>query len=322
MAAVDLVGKGRPVPVVELLSPIARADLIGEPELGLLLAGSWFQLGNLREAQELVNELEEPCRRGGFDQLYRRRLNLEGNLLYRHGDVAGAERAYNEVLHRSTVAADVRWVALSTLNLGALATLRGDWITAIAALQRAATALQNLGDNYNLAATYQNLGITYREAGLLAESDSHFEKATSLFDAAGLLELAYAESERALTISAAGDQRRAEATVRRALERVRTFVTTDHPLTVEQGESFRILGIVLLAQGRLTDAQIELERALAVAQTEEIPLLEGEVFEALALVADKRGELPEVVRWRVNALRVYDAMGASGRAQRIRLSSP
>src|SRR5690606_30931436 len=120
MKAAQLVEERARGPLVELLASLPREDLLAEPELGFCLALGWRWAERNREAWALASELAEPCRRRGYDQLYRRRLNLEAGLMVESGDLPAAEVAYLEVFERSVAAGDHLWVSLATRNLGAL----------------------------------------------------------------------------------------------------------------------------------------------------------------------------------------------------------
>jgi tetratricopeptide (TPR) repeat protein len=307
--------------LLALLSPLSLGDLISEPELGLRLALTHFHLSRFSDASVLVQQLAEPCRRRGFDQLYRRRLNLEANLLVEAGDPDRAEAAYLEVLDRSIAAGDQRWVAFATLNLSSIAGIRGEWMTAIAAAQRAIAAFQQIGEIFQIASCHQNLAMAYRELGLYARADSHFEQAAHLFAASGC-DVAYRLSsltaERAVSISASGDHRRAEAMVRHALDRLGPLSAEGYWLARDIGETIRVLGIVLMGQAKYSAARDCFERALRSAKDEKVRLLEGEVYEALSELAEREKKAGEAMRWATQAVQVYAGLGAHARIERIR----
>jgi tetratricopeptide (TPR) repeat protein len=310
--------------VLELLTPVSREDLLEEPELGLVLAQAHVDRGDLREARALLEALTEPCRRRGYDQLYRRRMSLEGGVYVRSGDLQRGETRFSEVLHRAVDAGDLQLVALTTQNLAVIAAYRGEWEECIAATLRAVTAMETVGGDFAVAVMHRNLGTMYREAGYLSESDSHFDMAVQLFrgtSAFVLLQLAELESERALTINLWGDRRRAEATARHALATMEPMMASGHPPRRSVGEALRVLGMILVGAGRFEEAGEHLRRALEISRSEGIPLTEGETCEALSVLAREAGDLPEAERWAAEALRIYDSLGAATRIARLREGS-
>jgi tetratricopeptide (TPR) repeat protein len=306
--------------LVTLLTSLSRDDLLSEPDLGLRLASRWFHFSRYSDARELVDQLSEPCRRGGFDQIYRRHRILDGSLLTEAGDLAAAEAAFQEVFQRSIAAQDQRIAAVAMSNIGATAGIRGEWSQALGALQRAITSLQSLGDSHNLGCSHHNLGIVYRELGLHGRADSHFEKAShfyaeSRFDVS--VNLATLAIERALAMSGAGDIPRAEATAQLGLEKIASLEAEGHHLARENGEAFMALGKIMLARQRLYEARELLERALEFARRGSSRLLEGEVCEALFELAQLQGEAIESARWFTAALDAYHILGANLRANRM-----
>lgn len=306
--------------VATLLSALKIEDLIAEPELGCQLGHAWYRVDNFDQALELVTQLSEPCRRRGNDRVYRRRLNLEGTLLLEFGETAKAEGAFLEVFHRAIAVGDQHFVGYATLNLGAVASIRGEWTNALVALEHAMAAFQRLGGNYALAACHQNLAMTYREIGMLLQADSHFERSLELFHSIGSnveLDIASAEFERALAISASGDLPRAEATVRRSIDRIRRADSGPYPLTRHEGEALRVLGVVLLARRAMDEAKACLEQALQCSKAVKVRLLEAEVYEALSWWATTAGDIAESQRLAINAAEIYSQLGAKTRAERV-----
>jgi tetratricopeptide (TPR) repeat protein len=305
--------------VVALLSPVSRRDLIEEPELGIMLAQAQRDLGNLDETRSLIDALAEPCRRRGYDQLYRRRLYLEGAMLVFNEPVR-AGKVFSEVLHRAVQAGDARMVALMAQNLGVVAAVLGEFEEAIAASLRAITALESIGWGLDVVKLHRNLGMLHHEVGLLAESDSHFETASQLLAGESmsvLFQMAAVETARALTINSWGDHRRAEATVRHALDRLETLAAAGHPHLREHGEAFRVMGIILLTEGNFREAKSYLERSAEIARGERVFLLEGECYEALFVLAREEGDSTGAEQWAAEALRVYRHLGARARAARV-----
>lgn len=269
-------------------SLIEQADAprrLSQPELGFLLAASWRQLGRADEALALAQELTDPCLRRGTPRLALRRLNLEAMLRFESGAVADAEDLWLRLHGSASADEDSEYVAHASNNLGVVYTLQTRMGDALASYERALVAYQRLGERVGLGQAHQNLGITHRESARPDHADEHFESARYHATAAGDERLlGRVEAERALLLARRGDQRLADATVRRARSRLQLV---GDPVGI--GEAWRAAGLVALATGRPEEAIDPLGEALEIARATGHALLEAETLLGLAVARRATG---------------------------------
>ncbi len=297
-----------------LLGPVARAQLLAEPELGFLLAEAWRRAGERAGALELARALEPVCRRRGNDRLARERSNLEGILLFESGDLAGAEAEWRQLLDASSRGGDDEFLARANQNVGIIYTLAGRWHEALASHQRAIVAYQRLGYVRGLAQAHNNLAISYREMGFPDESDQAFRDALAFGRADGSEdEVGRIEQEWALLTAMRGDAVLAAVTAERSLRR---FLSLGEPAGA--GDALRVLGIVALWDGRLEEATARLNEALRLARDLRLRLLQAETVEALAALALAVGDESAAGRLQEDADNIFAELGAASWGAQIR----
>ncbi|HEX9108617.1 MAG TPA: tetratricopeptide repeat protein [Longimicrobiales bacterium] len=289
-----------------LLSPLPRAELLAQPELGLLLAEAWRRAGERVLSLELARELEPVLKRRGNDRLFRERCNLEGILLFESGDLAEAEAEWRRLLDASSRASDDEFVARANQNLGIIYTLAGRREEALASHERAIVAYQRLGYLRGLAQAHNNLAISYREMGFGDEADNAFREALAFARTDGSEdELGRIEQEWALLTAMRGDGPLAALTAERSLRRFRKL---GEPAGA--GDSLRVLGIVALWEGQLERSFERLQEALRLARELHLRLLEAETLEACAALAQARGDDGAAAALRDEGARIFTELGA------------
>lgn len=288
--------------------------LEAEPELAYLGAEVRRRTGETEGAAAWLERLGPLAARRGNDRLNRRRLNLLGVLHFDRGEVAEAEEAWLELLDASTRAGDDEFVARSCNNLGVVHTLNLQEEEALAAYARATAAYQRLGYRRGLAQSHHNLGIIYREMGLLDRAQGHFHEAAAHARADGRSdEVARVEQERALLHLLQADPALARVTALRAQGLYRGLGDR-----VGMAEAERVVGLALLAQGKVEPARAALESAAAAARDTGAALLEAEVLEGLAGVALQEGDGGAVRRLRIRATLRFRSIGALAWGRRAR----
>jgi tetratricopeptide (TPR) repeat protein len=303
-----------PQAVVALLEPLPLAELLGEPELGFLLATALRRAGEGARSLELVLAVAPACDRRGRDALWRRRLNLEAALQLERGATADAEVAWETLIDAAVAGGDSEMLAHGSNNLGVVCTLQARWEEALSHFGRALAACYRAGDRRGLAQAHQNVAISYRELDFWREADAHFESALETALADGSEDIAgRAEEERGFLFLLRGDHRLAAATATRALER---FGRTGDRAGI--GEATRVLGLVALEDGRLPDARALLQRALAAARGGGGPLLEAESELALGVLEAAAGSEQAAAAHQASAERLFTTIGATSWGERMR----
>lgn len=300
--------------MVRLLEPVRPEELIAEPELGYHLAYAWRHLGRVSDALDLAAALELPVRRRAEPRLARRLLSLAAMLRYDRGDLAEAQRLWEELATVAEEAADHELATAARNNLGVVFTLRDRPGDALGHYNRALLASQRRGDRRALAQAHHNLAILFRELGATMEAEAHFQDAVTHARASGSDDiLAGTEGERALLLLETGDERMALLTAERGLRR---FTGLGDPSG--EGEALRVLGIIALRQRDLDTAATRLEQALARARAVGHPLLEAETLEALALLGELERDAAALETRRSEAAALFQKMEASAWGGRVR----
>ncbi|HSJ32246.1 MAG TPA: tetratricopeptide repeat protein [Longimicrobiales bacterium] len=309
-----LESEGSYADVVRLLEPVARAELLAEPELGYRLAYAWRRTGASADALRLCTELDLPVRRGAAEWLIRRRLNLEAMLRFDHGDVAEAAALWQSVVEHASAAGDQALLSAAHNNLGIVHTLQDHMEEAVAAYNRALLAARQSGDRRGAAQAHQNLAIIFREKRMPLEADAHFRQAAQgAVSAASDDVRGRVEEERALLLLDLDDVRLAEATAGRALR-----ILADISDVSGEGEAHRVLGIISLRRRDDLKAREHLSRALDLAARAHNALLEAETLEALAVLATREDSTDAAHAYREQAAEHFARMHAEPWGRRIR----
>lgn len=296
----------------ELLQPLATSELVAEPELGFLLAYSLYQLGDWERALPIVEVLRDVCERRGNDQIYRRRMNLEGMIRFGRGELRKAEELWTAVLDAAYQAGDARYIADVYNNLGTVSDVRCEHVMALAYFQRALAAHYRNPNIQGIAAAHSNIGMSYRQLGFLSQADFHFGQAISTLSKGGSESfLAGFEMERAILLKEMGDFRMAQAVAGRALRRYRKLGNEGG-----EGDTIRVLGMIAVAQGRRGDARTLFDQALIYVRRAFDRLAEAETLEEIAVLdlMDGKASATDVAE---AACALYRQIGTEPRAMRV-----
>lgn len=300
--------------LVELLTPVPEAELLSEPELGYWLAAGWRSVGRWHSALGLLRDMEEPCRRRGNDKVFRDRLNMEAVVLLQLGYLAEAEILFNRLVEVAREAGDEQAFMFAIMNLGVVCDIQCRWKEALTNHGLAMAICQRLGDRRALGSIHNNLAMTCRQLALLHEADTHFQKALDHFRVAGSDDqIGLSEMERALLLNMMGDPHLAEATARRVLLRFRRLGHLPG-----EGDSLRVLGIVVAGQGRRDEARRYFQDAIGKVRSAAERLTEAQVLEEMAVLEREEGNEVASAGLAEDASTIYLELGAPLRAQMLR----
>jgi tetratricopeptide (TPR) repeat protein len=304
--------------VASMLEPVSRNDLLSQPQRLFFLADAWRRIGRRDDALDLLRDGSFAFDRRGNDPLHRRRLNLEGMLLFDIGRFREEETKWQQMLDDASDAGDTEFVARANQNLGAIYTLHIRSEEAIAAYERAMAAYRLMGHRRGLAQCHHNLGLTYRELDFAPKADAHFLQAIRYAIADHSEdEIARAEQERALLIyTSRHDAPLARVTVNRALGR---FSALQEHAGV--GEAFRVLGLIELGEKHDAQSRAHFRDALAHAEATRNPLLAAESLEAVSVLEERAGDMDAAHEMRARAQTIFAELGAVewGRRERERV---
>jgi tetratricopeptide (TPR) repeat protein len=301
--------------LAELLSPVSGELVESSPYAAFYLADAYRRLGRQPQALELAQSSAAAARRSGIPRLELDRLNLEGMLRFETGDIGGAEASWRELLVRAATESNDDFVARANNNLGIICTVQARSAEAVMCYQRALGAYQTLGSTRGLAQSHQNLAITYRVLERFDDADEHFTRAVHFAQQSSSEdEVARAEQERALLIYIARrDASLARATVQRAIGR---FNALNDPTGVS--DSVRVLAMIELGEGNVTEALTYGEGALTQARKAGHLLLEAELLEVLAAAARKNDDAERAFELESAASNAFEQLHAAGWGEKVR----
>lgn len=288
-------------------------ELAADPKLAYLLAEALTHLGEMQRALALALAAEAAYAIGNDRVNLLAALNLAGAVQFELGDLKGAEDRFSSLLELARESGDEEMSGRATNNLGAIATLRGEYGQALALYQLSIPAYQRVGHRLGIAQTEHNLAIVYRDLGHWEDADEHYRRAG---ERARELEnarlAAMATAGRAEIAHRRGDHTLARAEAERALEAFRAIGDE-----LGRAEALRLLGAVALAEGELESAADRLTEALELARAHANPLLEAEVLEERAGLNARAGR-PALARADLTlAAATYRRLGAMERARRM-----
>lgn len=297
-----------------LLAGVPRGELLRDPELGVPHAEALFHTGQWDRALALARALRATCAAHPEGQLERRRLAVEGQVLYGSGRLAPAMRVWRILLELAAGSGEELGVGIALLNLGSIASVRARWTEAQSLYARAIAIGQRLGRRHLLAFAHGNLAGIYLERGLVGDADHHLRHGLALLRTAGLPhEIARLEITLAALQLRAGDPRMAAHTALRARERL-----DELGFDAGAADALRVLGMAARAQGRLDQARDLLEEAHRRLRGGVDRVTEAEVLEERAVLEQAAGDPVAAERAAAGAARLYTRLTAPRRAARLR----
>ena len=273
-------------PEVAALLEAQGAPTTDKPARVTLYAEALMRSGAPQRARECLREAVPALTHSANRAAHRTALNLLGAANFAMGYLDEAQAAWDRALELAQQANDTVLVAHATNNLGAIASLRGEWHSALSMYQLAVPVYQRLGDMRGLAQTYHNLAIVHRDLGDYASGDEHEVRAIQFAQQAG--------AERLVLMARVG---RAELALRRAdhelalvgaLAAGRTSAANGDQET--QADAWRCAGEASTALGLHGDARRLLDEAIALAHNAGQALIEAEALLASARLSLRMNE--------------------------------
>lgn len=216
-------------------------------------------------------------------------LNTLGGFDFEAGEMATAQRHYQEALARAGRSGELRGRAEQ--NLGVLASIRGEFEQANAYYWRSLEAFESSGDGRGAALAWHNLGLCARAEGNLDVAIERLARSAELAVAAGdvhleaLCQLGHAEVFHALQQYEDAERRVEAALV--ILERL------DVP--IDRSAAHRVLGMIFRETGRPRDAAHQFRTAVQLAVETRWLLGEAEALRELARLNRESGHPTEAL---------------------------
>lgn len=300
--------------VERLLSSWSEDDLLAIPQVACYLADAWCRTGRAQEALELLARVELRIGWQKGTAAHLALLNTRGVAHFHLAQMEAAETAWRESLVAAEAAEDLGFTALAYNNLGTIADLQCRFEEAIASYERAAVFFQRRGRWAGMGWVHGNLALSYLQLGRVTEAEQHTERAIQYHDAAGNRTFRWlVELTRARIACIRGDLRLGEA----MLERVRTIFDS-LGLRNRVAATQKYLAGVRATEGRYPEAHALLEEALAAVRATADRREEAEIHRERALVHARQGSAEACQRALIEARALYQMLGASARAERLR----
>lgn len=295
--------------VISFVSARCRTGACGV-EMHVLRALAESHIGNKSEALAIATAVLKQYGSNEDSRSLRRLTNLYGSLLVEFGRLEDAERQLRGLVTRAARAGDQLMVAAATTNLGVVADIKGEWIVSITAFERAAAAYQRLGELESVAVCHHNIGMAYLHLGELNICEAQLLQASITFRARKLhRQLMTNQIVRAHLLVKRGDSDVAT----QAVEAVIAYAESNSDCWL-LSEALRVRGIAEAQLKQHEKSIATLKRALRLARTAEILLLQGEILEEMAVAEVRRQHMSRATVLIISSSEIYRRVGAALRA--------
>ena len=249
-------------------------------EGALLVSEAELRQGDTAAARERLARVVQEAGRRRDGAARRRAANMLGAAYFELGEFAAAEAAFETALADATREHDDLTAARATNNLGMIANLRGRHDAALALYRVALPAYQRLGFPSGLGETSHNIAITLRDLGQYEEADGYERRAMEYAAEAGNRRLhAMARAGRAEVAQRQDESVGAAAEAGRAATEFAGLGDG-----VSEADSLRVLALARASLGQLDLAATAIDRAIALAEAHEAPLIKAESLWGRAVV--------------------------------------
>jgi Tfp pilus assembly protein PilF len=270
--------------------------------------------GQAIEKLRRMGALLAPVDTKGAKDAYERLLTLApgdldarnelGTLLFRFGDLAGAEAAYRAVFEGA--GSDQSWEAIALGNLGLIARTRGDLDAAVAHQQRALTLHEQLGRKEGMANNLVNLGVIAQTRGDLDAAEDYQKRALALNEQLGRKEgMADTNTNLGIIAGIRGDLDAAEDYLKRSLNLYEQF-GNKRGMAITLGN----LGNIAETRGDLDAAEDYQKRAQALHKLLGHKVGMASTLGNLGNIAKIRGDLDAAEDYLKRTLALFEQLGS------------
>lgn len=303
--------------VLDALSDFTPSQLTEAPELGVNYAWALYFTHRWERDRMLsfVEQMRLFCLRRPSPTLLLRLDLLLGTLLFHRGELDAAEELYRLVVLRSSEVGFVRGEVGAWTGLGMIADLRGNLDEALACYDRCVPVLPFVSLAVQRGAVHYSRGVVLLHAGRPLDAQDAFRRAAGIAAAAEMPGIwATVVIALALATSDVGDQAVARAITERLLSLPVGSELTGH----QRAAASRVMGLIAVRQGRLSEAESLLAGGLAEARACGDRLLVAEILEVQGELADRRDDVVEARACYLTAEMVYRELSSAWRAAQVR----
>jgi DNA-binding winged helix-turn-helix (wHTH) protein/tetratricopeptide (TPR) repeat protein/TolB-like protein len=261
------------------------------------IAGALINIGNVLASQQAIEDstkhyreaLAVASRVGDTPDALMAQNNLAANLMLQ-GDYTAAKDMLESALQMATQSGDQGTVVDALTNLGMIAYLQGDLATARQETESALARSRESGLKSKTASALESLGELFLAQGNLGGSEKNYSASLVLRTALGeRWGIAECKSSLAALALEKGQIAQSESLAHEAATEFHAEVDTD-----QEALAHARLGDALLAEGKLQDAESEINRAGELSARDESTKLFLEII--TARLSAKRGRTSESQR--------------------------
>jgi len=265
-----------------------------------------FDRGDLDAAAECFEAALAMGRANGHHHEVASALNGLAVVAQFRGHLEVAEKLFTECGQMADALGDERLGALVSQNTGIIANMRGQSALALQRYAAAVERLRRLGDDRGTSFVLNNMGITHTTLGEWGAAELCFSSAQELAERThDLRTLGRVEINRAEMYLKRQNYEAARQAVDKAFQ-ISGRLGSDAGL----GAAYKTYGVLYRETGRGRLAEIQLGLALKLAQTCELPLLEGETHDEMARLHVQEGRSREALRELNHAHRIFAQLEA------------
>ena len=207
-------------------------------------------------------------------------MNVQAAVCWQRGELDEAERLYLLARGRAVRASDAKLAAMTALNLGVLANVRGDFVVAERQYTASLREYRSLGLTTDVCVALNNLGLLFIAQQRWEEAERVLLEGVQISGLSGdLIARTQLDINLAELWVKRGEFTRAQGVVRGALE-----VASQTGDASAIGKSTKLLGVIARETGSFEEADQHFQRA------EELAIARGELF-LQAEIARERAEL-------------------------------
>jgi tetratricopeptide (TPR) repeat protein len=312
-AVQELTDAGRYADVLTYLGGRSADELERSPMLTLLCGIAHARLGRLDMGQHWAKVALARARTLGDRTLEVRALNVCGVIALERGGITEATHFFAQAQEEAMQDHDMAGVGRCANNLGAIASMQGDYGRAVGAHTRALAAFQGACSSRGIVEAQHNLAIAYREQGQLDDAMKAADSAVREAERLGDRQL------KAQALAGRAEIRVARGEADLAVREVECALVMHRELkdTVRETEDLRILAVARGAAGARDESERMLRDVMARASAHQRPLLVAIAQRDLARLLARGGDVA-AARVEAEAARAtFDRLGMQAEARKL-----
>ena len=269
--------------------------------------------GDFAAAERLYQRSESISRSAGYTLGVAHGANCRGIIAQQRGSLPEAVGLYEEAIRQALAAGDLRLVTMVQLNLGALASTRGDFAQARTRLTHTVDLAEQMRDDDTTSRALNNLALVHMRERKYDEAEQAYARVLELAVARGdaLIEGACRLNRSRLFI-AAGRAAEAEPECKQALE-----IADRRGDRARRAEGLAVYAAIRRSRGDVDGCAAALAEAATLVLPDDDALISIEVLKEHAELQRARGETASARSALNEALTRLIKMGAVHEAQEV-----